>query len=298
MEIGIAAVPNAYLYERKEDVTKNGEFTGIADEIFMGWAVGILEEYGTIVKVLTHYGYSGYMKKELLRKSDEEELRIREYEKNTFFVCRAFADVLDIPDVKGTIRYTLSRGSFVTIMLKGVSGGYWKVMLPDETTGYIAQPSLSFRLDSDAYLYTDKKDGYFLRQTVIKEVPSDILRGWLVNQACKYLGTQYRWGGKSGAGLDCSGLTFMCYQMSGILIYRDAKIQNEYPVKQISFEEAQKGDLLYFPGHIAIYLENGRYIHSTGNAASGGCVINSFNDRDADYRRDLANQLLYAGSIF
>ena len=37
------------------------------------------------------------------------------------------------------------------------------------------------------------------------------------------------------------------------------------------------GDLLYFPGHIAMYIGDGKYIHSTGKAGSGGVVINSLN---------------------
>ena len=42
---------------------------GIEDEIFSGWAVEILEEEPekAFVKVLTHYGYEGYMRKSELR---------------------------------------------------------------------------------------------------------------------------------------------------------------------------------------------------------------------------------------
>ena len=89
----------------------------------------------------------------------------------------------------------------------------------------------------------------------------------------------------------------MCYLMSGILIYRDAEIKEGYPISEIPIELAEPGDLLYFPGHIAMYLGNQRYIHATGNENSFGCVINSLSEEDADYREDLAESLFMAGSI-
>ena len=86
--------------------------------------------------------------------------------------------------------------------------------------------------------------------------------------------------------------------MCGFLIYRDAAIVDGYPVREIPFSQMQPADLLYFPGHIALYLGNGKFIHSTGNLASFGCVINSLNPQDSDYRKDLADSLYAVGSVF
>ena len=58
-------------------------------------------------------------------------------------------------------------------------------------------------------------------------------------------------------------------------------------MKRISMDEIKKADLLYWPGHVAIYIGGGRYIHSTG--ASGGVVLNSLNPDHDDYREDLAD---------
>ena len=44
---------------------------------------------------------------------------------------------------------------------------------------------------------------------------------------------------------------------------------------EVAFENKKPGDALFFPGHVALYLGEGRYIHSTGAAVSGGVVINS-----------------------
>ena len=65
-----------------------------------------------------------------------------------------------------------------------------------------------------------------------------------------------------------------------------------------TFEEKKPGDALFFPGHVALYLGGGRYIHSTGAAVSGGVVLNSLDPADPLYREDLVKCLNAVGSIF
>ena len=55
------------------------------------------------------------------------------------------------------------------------------------------------------------------------------------------------------------------------------------------------GDMLYWPGHVAMYIGNEKYIHSTGK--SSGVVINSLNAEDENYREDLAD-IKEVGTIF
>ena len=112
------------------------------------------------------------------------------------------------------------------------------------------------------------------------------------------MGTEYRWGGKSGRGIDCSGLVSSAYMQCGVLIYRDAKIIEGWPMHEVAFENKKPGDALFFPGHVALYLGEGRYIHSTGAAASGGVVINSLEPDDPLYREDLVKCLYAVGSVF
>ena len=119
-----------------------------------------------------------------------------------------------------------------------------------------------------------------------------------VEQAKRYLGTEYRWGGKSGRGIDCSGLVSSAYMQCGVLIYRDARLVEGWPMHEVAFEEKKPGDALFFPGHVALYLGEGRYIHSTGAAASGGVVINSLEPGDPLYRDDLVKSLYAVGSVF
>jgi cell wall-associated NlpC family hydrolase len=60
----------------------------------------------------------------------------------------------------------------------------------------------------------------------------------------------------------------------------------------------KRADLLYFPGHMAIYLGNERYIHATTKAGYHHVTINSLDPKAVDYREDIAEKLEKVGSIF
>ncbi|MCD8335789.1 MAG: serine hydrolase [Lachnospiraceae bacterium] len=139
----------------------------------------------------------------------------------------------------------------------------------------------------------------FFREHFLSNIPEEVsFRANLVKSARAYLGVQYRWGGKSSLGLDCSGLVFMSYLENGVLIYRDAKIVEGYPVKEIPRKQLKPGDLIFFPGHVAMYLGEDRYIHSTAYKATPYVTINSLNPADEDYRDDLAHGITACGSVF
>ena len=156
--------------------------------------------------------------------------------------------------------------------------------------------SLSGRKDSDGYFLCGCDPSWFHSQ----KAPADqeTTRHRIVRSAESYLGVQYRWGGHSGSGTDCSGLTFMSYLLNGILIYRDAELHDGYPVHEISWADKKPADLLYFPGHVAMYLGNGRYLHSTGFTRDFGCVYGSLVEGEAGYRPDLDGRCTAVGSIF
>ena len=189
-----------------------------------------------------------------------------------------------------------------------------EVLLTDGRTGYVRDVALEPVKYEMTAVFSQREGLAFndalaetLDTTADKLVPEavarwyggseDAFRAAVCEQAKKYMGTEYRWGGKSGRGIDCSGLVSSAYMQCGVLIYRDAKIIEGWPMHEVAFENKKPGDALFFPGHVALYLGEGRYIHSTGAAASGGVVINSLSERPA-VSEDLVKCLYAVGSIF
>ena len=321
---GMITAEHAWIREAAEgeDVRNT---SGIEDELFSGWAVEILEENTKqYVKVETHYGYTGYVDRRELKNITREELVQRQDTERFWRIGISEADLLDQPKVQGLPLELLLKNSIVELLDREVQEGWSQVRAASGRSGYIHTQNLRKRMDSDGYLLagdTEKKNCFQNwknpyrsetgrngeekdQENRQKEEQWDAdagvekLRERLTASAREFLGTQYRWGGKSSQGIDCSGLVFMSYLDQGILVYRDAQIMEAYPVKEITEEQIRKGDLIFFPGHVAMYLGEQRYIHATGYVKTPYVTINSLRESDPDYRADLAGKITGYGSIF
>lgn len=109
-----------------------------------------------------------------------------------------------------------------------------------------------------------RNDCLFLqRKTQPSDGPS------IVQQANRFLGLPYLWGGMSAYGFDCSGFCYTIYRASGYLIPRDACDQFTSG-SAVRREEILPGDLLFFAyengkgkvHHVGIYMGNQQMIHS------------------------------------
>ena len=158
--------------------------------------------------------------------------------------------------------------------------GWQEVILADGETGFVPAAIL---------------DEYHAEPMSCDE---ETLRKALVDAAMSYSNTHYRWGGKTPMGIDCSGLCSMAYMLCGILIHRDAKLKEGFPIREITLETMKPGDLIFFPGHVAMYLGDNKYCHATAKAGCNGFTINSLNPDDPDYREDLRNTITAVGSYF
>ncbi len=95
--------------------------------------------------------------------------------------------------------------------------------------------------------------------------------------ALEYLNAPYQWGGRSVAGIDCSGLTQMAYKMCGYALPRDASQQAKAGQMVDFLQYAKCGDLAFFDNkegnitHVGLLLDSETIIHATDT--SGRVVI-------------------------
>ncbi len=94
--------------------------------------------------------------------------------------------------------------------------------------------------------------------------------------ALEYLMAPYQWGGRTIAGIDCSGLSQMAYLFCNKRMKRDASQQAEEGEIVDFLQHANAGDLAFFDNaegkinHVGILLSSTSIIHATDSA---GCVV-------------------------
>lgn len=249
----------------------------LADEALHGMVLEVLAEPAPgWRRVRTPYRYEGYAPADCLlldpRRSESWAALPKKLVR-----YKTAADVMPRPDIRAPSRLTLPLGAVVAAAGKSREG-WQRVELPDGSEGYIRAGVL-------AGLPTPAAD-----------LPEEVLRTCLVDAALAYRGAPYRWGGKTPLGIDCSGLVSMAYLLCGVTVYRDARLEPGFDLIPIDPGRMKSGDAIFFPGHVALYLGRGRYLHATGRAGDDGVTINSLDPHAPDYRADLAEQLAQVGS--
>lgn len=251
------------------------------DEVLYGMLVEILKQDGEYHYIRTHYRYEGWIRREDLIPEDSA---CENWERSAqVLVAHSYADILSEPSIKAPPLISLTRGARLELTDSTPGKDGWGcVRLLDGRSGYIRENFLT----------------PYIPPRPVSDLEENSFRKAVTESARSYLGTQYRWGGKTPLGIDCSGLCSAAYMLNGILIYRDASIQDGFPVHPIDRQDVKPGDLFYFPGHIAMSLGEDLFIHSTSKKGYFGVVINSFDPSHPHYRPDLLESLYACGSIF
>lgn len=184
------------------------------DEVLYGMSGAIVgeEDANGFRPVLTQYRYR------VLLHRDDYMLRTAVPDlwqgDPSHLIAGSRADVLAKPDVKAfPPLMTLPRGAFVRVSDKDMDSDadYREILLHDGRTGYIRS--------------------HHLRPVRVWSASGeDANRRQVVQDALSYLGVQYRWGGKSPEGIDCSGLASMAYLLNGLAIFRNSRPSAGFPV--------------------------------------------------------------------
>jgi cell wall-associated NlpC family hydrolase len=152
----------------------------------------------------------------------------------------------------GRLLFTPSIGAKVIVTAQ--QGGYYGLVMVDGSTGWI--------LTSAVRLSAEK---------ISQQQIDAILRGGrpdVVQEALRYYGTPYRYGGHLPDNVDCSLLVQTVFASRGLRLPRTAADQYScgYPVNT---SELQPGDRLYFVdshgeiSHTGIYIGGGQFVHAS-----------------------------------
>lgn len=85
-----------------------------------------------------------------------------------------------------------------------------------------------------------------------------------VSLAGLFLETPYLWGGRSGFGIDCSGLVQLAAMMAGHSVPRDSDMQANFG-QPLERHQLKRGDLAFWKGHVAIMEDPNTILHANGH---------------------------------
>lgn len=196
----------------------------------------------------------GYMSKDYVTFSERDNIDL-----GYGVVESGSVNLRSTPGVDGDLLATLEEGE--TAYIIGLNCGWYKVMYEGQT-GYI-------RSDLIALTEAPRNNS----QTVIGTAPSvNTIGQKIVNQAEKYLGVPYVWGGTTTKGFDCSGFTQYVFKEMGYSLKRTAAQQLTNGTAVTG--ELKPGDLVFFKNtyktnkaasHVGIYIGNNMFIHAGGS---------------------------------
>lgn len=114
----------------------------------------------------------------------------------------------------------------------------------------------------EANFVIEENGGFIPKQHV---TPLSFHESDAVEVVRRFLGTPYLWGGKTSAGLDCSGLVQLALQSTGRECPRDSDMQQAIglPVPFTGDEAVlRRGDLIFWKGHVGFYTGECRLLHA------------------------------------
>jgi cell wall-associated NlpC family hydrolase len=131
-----------------------------------------------------------------------------------------------------------------------------------EDTGNLADYTAYIRARLEAAQSTAAQLGLSAHELDAEWGAVDVPKQHVLLSAMSQIGVPYRSRmSKPGRGFDCSGLVLFAYGQAGIGLPRSSRDQIS-AATQIDRAQLEPGDLVYYPGHISMYLGDDLVIHS------------------------------------
>jgi cell wall-associated NlpC family hydrolase len=93
----------------------------------------------------------------------------------------------------------------------------------------------------------------------------DVFDNDYVSIAERFVGVPYLWGGKTGLGIDCSGLVQIALAACGMAVPRDSDLQQQAlgeVLEEAEIDDLRRGDLIFWKGHVAIVRDQETIVHA------------------------------------
>lgn len=158
----------------------------------------------------------------------EKKYLTREFAEATHIVTAQRTDIYRDASIKSPLRGTLGFGAQVTVADMGEKFA---------------------RLQDGTHIYARHLSALSARED-------------FVSAAEKLLETPYVWGGRGGLGIDCSGLVQTALARAGIQAPRDTEDQEKSVGQDAADKPRQRGDIVYFPGHVGIMVDEKNILHA------------------------------------
>ena len=260
----------AFVTQSVINMREEPDFTAeLGTQALMGTPVKLHHEgvNGCWDYVETPDGYKAWCNELSIRKINAQELMEWKHSKRVI-VTAFFTFFLEEPADESQHVSDGRWGNIVQYIRE--EGDFTKVLMPSGKTAYVPTKDVT---DFDQWV-TNRKA---VVPADASETALDVARKEILNTALQFIGIPYLWGGTSMKGVDCSGLVKTVYYLNGYLLLRNCSqiyktgipidvsqgLGNLQPADLVFFGEEATEEKPMRISHVAIYMGDGKIIHSS-----------------------------------